>query len=311
MTKVICTTTINAPTEALLKFAAMEDWHLVIAGDLKTPHSAFHDFENRNKKSITYLTPCDQEKVFPMLSQLVGWNCIQRRNLAFAYALVLLGADLIASVDDDNIPDENWGKEIHLGEPVTHTRYDTECVAFDPLSVTSRPDLWHRGFPIQWLHNRGDAVGTKTSGRFDIQANLWTGEPDVDAICRMTKETALNKLEADYPFTGARPAPFNSQNTILTRKAALEYFMFPGIGRMDDIWAAFYLQARGFKVLFHKPTVYQARNVHDNTEDMKAEYLGYENNHKILFDLTPRLLLSYLPKQSRLAFDAYRYYVGA
>jgi hypothetical protein len=144
-----------------------------------------------------------------------------------------------------------------------------------------------------------------------VQANLWLGDPDVDAVCRMTKEPMVTDLAAPYPFASDSPAPFNSQNTILTRKAALEYFMFPGVGRMDDIWAAFYLQSKGFKVLFHKPTVYQARNVHDLTEDMKNEYLGYENNHKILFDLRPKNVLSYLPKQSRQAFDAYRYYVGA
>jgi hypothetical protein len=33
MNKIIVTTTINHPTKATKKFAAMTDWHLVIAGD--------------------------------------------------------------------------------------------------------------------------------------------------------------------------------------------------------------------------------------------------------------------------------------
>jgi hypothetical protein len=37
MRKIIVTTTINPPTEAILKFDAMEDWDLVVIGDLKTP----------------------------------------------------------------------------------------------------------------------------------------------------------------------------------------------------------------------------------------------------------------------------------
>jgi len=41
MSKVIVTTTINAPTEALRKFAAMPDWELVVVGDKKTP-TDFH-----------------------------------------------------------------------------------------------------------------------------------------------------------------------------------------------------------------------------------------------------------------------------
>ena len=35
--KVIVTTTINPPTEAILRFDAMTDWDLVVIGDKKTP----------------------------------------------------------------------------------------------------------------------------------------------------------------------------------------------------------------------------------------------------------------------------------
>ena len=41
------------------------------------------------------------------------------------------------------------------------------------------------------------------------------------------------------------------------------------MGRMDDIWASYYVQAKGFKVLYNKPSVYQDRNVHGLTKDMK------------------------------------------
>ena len=37
MKKIIVTTSINAPTEAIRKFDAMQDWDLVVIGDLKTP----------------------------------------------------------------------------------------------------------------------------------------------------------------------------------------------------------------------------------------------------------------------------------
>ena len=35
-----------------------------------------------------------------------------------------------------------------------------------------------------------------------------------------------------------------------------DYFMFPHVGRMDDIWSAYYVQARGASVVFGKPTVF-------------------------------------------------------
>ena len=37
------------------------------------------------------------------LSQLIGFNCIERRNFGFLLAKKL-GAEIIATIDDDNIP---------------------------------------------------------------------------------------------------------------------------------------------------------------------------------------------------------------
>ena len=44
-----------------------------------------------------------KHKIAPRLSRLIGWNCIQRRNIGYVYAKKN-GAKFIASVDDDNIP---------------------------------------------------------------------------------------------------------------------------------------------------------------------------------------------------------------
>ena len=80
------------------------------------------------------------------------------------------------------------------------------------------------------------------------------------------------------------------------------------IGRMDDIWASYYVQARGNKVVYGKPSVYQDRNEHDLVRDMKQEYPGYENNLNIVKDLAvaPERIRNYLPEQSIRAFNLYR-----
>jgi hypothetical protein len=77
---------------------------------------------------------------------------------------------------------------------------------------------------------------------------------------------------------------------------------------MDDIWAAYYLQAKGARVVWTKPSVYQARNVHDLVHDMKQEYCGYESNIRIVSDLVqdPESLQAYLPGRSIRAFELYR-----
>jgi hypothetical protein len=72
--------------------------------------------------------------------------------------------------------------------------------------------------------------------------------------------------------------------------------MFDNVGRMDDIFASYILQKKGFNVVFGPPTVYQDRNEHDLTEDMKKEYIGYENVKDILNDT------------SFISFDSYNRY---
>ena len=82
----------------------------------------------------------------------------------------------------------------------------------------------------------------------------------------------------------------------------------PFVGRMDDIWAAYYIQAKGCKVVFAKASVYQDRNVHDLVRDMKQEYLGYENNLNLVQDLArdPESLTAYSPGRALWALQLYR-----
>ena len=127
--KLIVTTTINNPTLALKKYSNMEDWDFLVVGDKKTPHEEY--------KNYNYLHPEDQEKMDKNLSDMIGWNCIQRRNFGFVYALKN-GYDYIATIDDDNIPLDNWGE---MFTPQEVDVYSTDFGFFDPLSVTSYDHL--------------------------------------------------------------------------------------------------------------------------------------------------------------------------
>ncbi len=291
MKKVIVTTTINPPTEAIKRFASMKDWHLLVVGDLKTPEDAY--------KGYHYFSPKEQFEKYPELSKLIGWNCIQRRNLGFVEAWNM-GAEIIASVDDDNIPYKWWGKEAL--EPVTATRYTTENAVFDPLSVTEHYQLWHRGFPLQLIGKRFNFKHDKeVKKKFLVQADLWNGDPDVDAICRMMYQPDV-AFQNITPYFANKPSPFNSQNTFLRREVLPYFFMFPGIGRMDDIWASYFVQQKfPESVVYCKPSVYQKRNPHNIMSDMQQEMLGYE--HTLAFAKKPTL--SMLPEQAKLAYKAY------
>ena len=301
MKKFIISTTINPPTEAIEKFDNLKDWNLIVSGDLKTP-------KNYKLKNGVYIGPKDQEKISKKLSNLIGWNCIQRRNFAMIMAYKQ-GADIIATIDDDNIPFSNWGKNLLIENKVKAKKYITNEDAFDPISVTNYQHLWHRGFPLQILKNKNKRKDIKNiNSNFDVQADFWNGDPDIDAICRMEHAPECKFQTSVFPFTSNKMSPFNSQNTYLKRKVMEHYFLFPHIGRMDDIWASYYVEAKGFKVLYNKPSVYQQRNVHDLTKDMKKEYIGYENNLNLINELkkNPNNIKKFLPKKSWEAFKLYQ-----
>ena len=296
---IVCTT-INPPTQAIERFDNLAGWELIVVGDQKTP-------TNYNLKNGIYLSPEDQTKISSDLSDLIGWNCIQRRNFGLLHAFNS-GAEIICTVDDDNIPLDNWGTELLVNEKLTLKEYQNGAVAFDPIGSTNHRNLWHRGFPLELIPDRNYDEFSMVELVPDIQADFWNGDPDIDAICRLEHKPDCHFDESCFPFTSSALSPFNSQNTFISRKVARDYFLYPHIGRMDDIWAAYYVLAKGNRVVYNKPTVYQDRNEHNLIEDMKKEYLGYENNLSLVKDLTvdPERIINYLPTRAIEAWRLYR-----
>ena len=107
-----------------------------------------------------------------------------------------------------------------------------------------------------------------------------------------------------FPIASNKISPFNSQNTFISKRVLPYYFLFPHIGRMDDIWASYYVISKGFKVIYNKASVYQERNKHDLTKDMSNEIIGYKYNLNLIKDMKKNInnIFSYMPKKSKLAF---------
>ena len=295
----IATTTINRPTKALKLFAKNKNCKLIVSLDKKSK-----DFELKN--SIVLSTKY-QEKKWPRLSKLVGWNCIQRRNFAILEAYER-GAEIIALIDDDNIPYNNWFKNIFLNKQIKCNEIKTNKKIFDPVGYTNHSNLWHRGLPLELVNNRKYKKGKKQLIKPDIQANFWNGDPDIDAVCRMIFKPECNFKKNFFPFFSKKISPFNSQNTLITRKVIKDYFLFPHILRMYDIWASFYVTSKKYRVLYNEPTVYQQRNVHNLIKDFKDEYIGYVNSLKLVESLykNSENIYNFLPKKSSSAFDEWK-----
>ncbi len=302
MQKIIVTTTINPPTKALLKYSKMKEWSLVVIGDQKTPHKEYLKLQKQHQ-NIYYLSPEEQEKKYPQLSKVIGWNCIQRRSLGYIEAYKL-GADIIATVDDDNIPYEGWGTDLYVNTTAFVDYYTVKALVFDPLSVTAHKHLWHRGFPLELLKEKNlvEYAG-KVKRHVYVQADLWDGDPDVDAIGRFTYRPMV-KFDITSPYCSNKISPFNSQNTFIAREVLPKFYLYPAIGRMDDIWGAYVLQFYyPNSVIYNKASVYQQRNVQSTVKNMKDELLGYE--HSLHFVTNKDTYQQYLPERARQFMKLY------
>ena len=301
--KVIATTTINEPTKSLIKYSELQDWKLIVAGDTKTPQDSFKSID------CLYLSPYYQEISYPVLSNYIGWNCIQRRTFAILEAL-RLGAEVIALVDDDNYPYDFWGNGLLVGKRIIADCYTPLGNVFDPLVVTENNRLWHRGYPIDSLQERNCVSKKSVEIIPDIQVNLWNGSPDIDAIENICFDSPKVIFKDDiFPYTSNRLNTFNSQNTIIKRNVFKDYFLFPHIGRLDDIFASWCVSAKGYSVVYDKASVYHDRNSHSYIKDLQDEFMGYKFG-----SITPKriqnepdlFLSDTLPERSRLAFEEYR-----
>ena len=298
MKKFIVTTTVNSPTEATKRFAEKKDWTLVVVGDTKTPHQEYKDID------CVYLSPNIQETLHKELSDVIGWKSIQRRNLGFLFAYQH-GADIVATVDDDNIPYDDWGDNVLVGQEVECDLYEPEDDVFDPLSVTNTPHIWHRGYPIELLQKRHRVeYKGKVKRKVLVQADLWDGDPDIDAMARLTMKPIV-KYNIENPFCSNKIAPFNSQNTFLSREVIPFYTVLPHIGRMDDIWGAYIMQHYfPNSVIYNKASVYQDRNIQDLITNLEKEVIGYRNTLSLIKNLSD--YNSYLPEKTQEFFKIYQ-----
>ncbi|MDJ0792111.1 MAG: STELLO glycosyltransferase family protein, partial [Acidimicrobiia bacterium] len=120
-----------------------------------------------------------------------------------------------------------------------------------------------------------------------IQQGLADGDPDVDAVFRMTRPLPVEFRSGISVALGEHVwCPFNSQNTTWFRDAfPLLYLPSYCSFRMTDIWRSFVAQrvawANGWNIIFDSPTVWQDRNEHDLLKDFELEIPGYLHNARI------------------------------
>jgi hypothetical protein len=287
----LCTTTIHVPHALKLMRKCSEDVRFFVATDEKTPDEA-RDFVHRvsntqtNGKITSSVWKC---------SEPIGWNTLARRNIAFLEALKW-GADVIYSWDNDNLPVSLdhfeiiakilLTRESHMVSSFNGIKVSGHDGWFDPGTLLIPPTR-HRGIPHHLRPSRHAAP--VTDARIGVAAGLVIGDPDIDASTRIELKPDIGAVHL-LGQTGVIVdlntwTVFNSQNTAVIRELIPAWFMMPGVGRHDDIYASLIVQRvareRGLHVHFGPPFTYQQRNNHDLLADICNEIVGMRHVEKI------------------------------
>lgn len=285
----LVTTTVHVPHVLRLYRRCDPDVRFFIAIDKKTPPLAdfAHDLGNCQFAGEGGWK----------CSELIGWNTIQRRNIATLEAL-RWGADIIVFVDDDNfltsmdyfsqyiwrldVPDQAYPNE----QTAPHRTFSgllasPEARWFD-IGQFLNPPSSHRGFPHQHVRSQ-QRLSHVVDAKIGACAGIVLGNPDIAAMTRVVQAPHVLNVS---PLLNAGIAVdprhtwtvFNSQNSAVLREFVPAFFMLPGIGRFDDIFASLIVQRvmreTGHHVLFGQPYVYQERHVHDMQKDIDDEMFG-------------------------------------
>lgn len=278
----IVITSIFPPTRAVRDYARMRGWRVVVVADRKTPVpwiAANCDLLSVEKQAVAS----------GQLAQLLPWNHYTRKNLGYLHAIAC-GATEIVDTDDDNIPMENWGFPLSAG---THLTTAENLQHINVYRYFTDQAIWPRGLPLSEIRKPAAYLESLTQATSEVKIwqGLADGDPDVDAIYRLT---------SDRPCTFERKPPivlghgtvcaFNSQNTLFHSPVfALLYLPARVTFRFTDILRGLVAQpilwACGYRLGFTQATVVQERNPHDYFEDFRSEvpmYLSGENVHRIV-----------------------------
>lgn len=274
-------TTIRPPTQAVRALAAGAATHglaLLVIGDIKSPPVFELDIGR-------FLSVKDQLTTGLRFAAACPTGHYARKNVGYLVAMAE-GHQCIIETDDDNFPREGFfrAREQKVRASVVKAdgwinvyRYFTDAV------------IWPRGLPLDRVKDIAPAFESLEVSDVScpIQQGLADENPDVDALYRLLMTLPQNFRNDRLLALGAGSwCPFNSQNTAWWPEAfPLLYLPAYCPFRMTDIWRSFIAQriawVNDWHVLFHGPTVYQERNVHDLMSDFADEVPGYLNNEGI------------------------------
>lgn len=273
----IVITSINPLTKAVIEFAKLPEWNVVVVGDVKGDK-----YEHEN---VNYMSIDDQLSLGFNSIQTTPYNHYSRKNIGYLLA-ISNNPDMIYDTDDDTIPYENWqAQEFECDKLVVGEKF------INSFSLYTNEKVWPRGLDLRYILK-------STIHRIEDEFNrvgVWQGvineDSDFDAIYRLTvNKKIIFDDNINYAIASGCYSPFNTQSTLWNKKFyALLYIPITVDFRFSDIFRGYVAQRimwdYDYVLGFHKPNTYQERNVHDNFHDFIGELNMYQKVSAMINEL--------------------------
>lgn len=279
-------TTIHEPSSSLHKLISAvtaSKGQAIIIGDSKTPA----DF---CVPQAIYYGSSEQQALRYTYAQAAPINHYARKNIGYIIALQE-GAPAIYETDDDTAPLKHW-KVQHEWIKAINVKPSRFVNVYTYFSTDK---IWPRGFPLDEINNseinKEFLQHNWTSYPASIQQCLVNGDPDVDAIWRLTQGKKIHFRQGhSIRLPKYTWSPFNSQSTWWF-PAAYPFLYLPATPniRECDIIRSLVAQRCLWEldqgIVFHAPNTKQRRNSHNLMVDFKHEYALYFNIKPIVTSL--------------------------
>jgi hypothetical protein len=265
---------------------------IIVAGNEASPHEQIIErLDNVSKETgveMTYLGPDDERVTKTAIYEFIPPNHTTRRNFALLQAITR-GTDILVTIDDDNFPLElSWlnGVKALLSGEVNHRMVVRSDTGWWNAGNLCDPKVVHRGFPMsRWTEPDTSKIVTdypnKRYSKIGVVASLWIGDPDINAVERVVRDPEVMNITGSSTLNTGTWCPFDSQSTAVHGDIMNMMFMWPGVGRYDDIWSSYLMRAvmdvTGWYVTYGRPAVTQERNPHNLIRDIRDELYGYEH----------------------------------
>jgi hypothetical protein len=297
--KWIVVTSINMPTDSIKILSKIENFQLIVVGDITTPN----DWSYPN---VIFLSINDQIEYYSSLANVIPTRCYCRKIFGYLYA-IQHGAKYIYDTDDDNSPivDINHhfiydncshGLIANIKSYDKNSNEKNEYNVINPYAHFGQSSIWPRGYPLNRIKEKNDNMFSLSNRKTSIiQQGVVNGDPDVDAIYRLiNSHEKQEKFNIEFDFLAPSIqlpsnlfSPFNSQNTLFHYDAFWSLYLPHSVTfRITDIWRGYWCQPLLWLINstleFHAATAYQYRNPHSYLKDFKEEDDLYKKTDELL-----------------------------